>query len=105
MNGWEELVRGAAIGAGAGFVAGCVHFLGLRPTAALFAAGRPRQALALQLARFALVALVFFALTRIGALALVAGLGGLLAGRALVLRHVRIEETTERPGGGREGRR
>jgi len=98
-----DLLWALLAGLAVGFIVGLVHFLGLRPTAALFAAGRPGRALALQVARFALVGLVFFALTRLGALVLVAGLGGLLIARGLVLRRIRAGEPPLPPATGSQG--
>lgn len=93
----ESMLVGAlkpiAAGLAGGFAVGTLHFLGLRSTARLFAVGRPRLALALQLSRLALVAVVLIALAQRGAPALIAALAGLLAARSLVLARIAPPES------------
>lgn len=97
MSGWESLAADGVIGFGAGLIAGLLHFIGLKPTANLFAAGHAQRALALQLARIAFVGLVLYALTRFGALALVAGFAGIVVARSLVLKRITIEAPSSPP--------
>jgi F1F0 ATPase subunit 2 len=72
------LAAGAAVGAG--------HFATLGPNSRLFGAGRTARAFGLQAARMAATSAALFALARLGALPLVAGLAGFLAARGVALR-------------------
>ncbi|MGI3166069.1 ATP synthase subunit I [Pseudooceanicola sp. 200-1SW] len=76
---------------------GVVHFASLRRVTDLYLGpGRaPARALALQLARLALLVAVFVLLAGLGAYPLLAGAAGLVLGRALVLRRARAEERGE----------
>lgn len=74
------------IGLTLGMVAGAWHFLSLRWNWPLFATGKTAAALALQLARIALTCAVLLVLARIGALALLAGMAGVLLARRIALR-------------------
>ncbi|MCB1395878.1 MAG: hypothetical protein H6898_14445 [Rhodobacter sp.] len=78
----------AALAALAGLAAGWVHFASLAPIARMLTQGR-MLAVALQVARLAVLGLVLWGFARGGALVLVAGAAGILAGRALVMRRVR----------------
>ncbi len=82
----------AALGLVSGFLVGLAHFASLRRLTALYLEGRaPKQAVALQLLRLALVALVLFGLVQLGALPLLAGALGLVLGREVVVRRARRE--------------
>lgn len=70
----------------AGLAVGLGHFASLRWNATLFAGGGAAKAFALQLARLALTATVFFLLARVGAWPLLCGAGGWLCARAFALR-------------------
>ncbi len=71
-----------------GLAAGAWHFASLRWNGRLLASGRAVAACVLQLARFALTTALLLALARVGALALLAGLAGLLIARHRVVRLV-----------------
>lgn len=74
----------------AGFALGFIHFRTLARAADAFASGQPARALALQLARLALMGGFLFAVAHAGALPLLAAAAGVLASRSLVLaRHRR----------------
>jgi F1F0 ATPase subunit 2 len=75
-----------AFGLAAGALIGLVHFVSLGWNMRLFVTGSALGAAGLQIARLALVAIVFFGLAKIGAGALLAGLVGLLAARRRALR-------------------
>ncbi len=77
-----QLVIGLAVGV----VAGAWHFLSLRWNWPLFTAGKTVAALALQIARIALTCALLFVLVRVGALALLAGMAGVLLTRRIALR-------------------
>ncbi len=76
------------IGLLGGAVIGLAHFGSLWVGVNVFLAGQPVRAMALQFARFAVLAGGLFALAWHGALALVAGALGVLAARALFLRRL-----------------
>jgi F1F0 ATPase subunit 2 len=80
------LAAQCAIGLAAGMLAGAWHFLSLSWNWALFAKGKTAAALALQIARIALTCALLLILARIGALALLAGMAGVLLTRGLVVR-------------------
>lgn len=86
MNGLETQIAGALVAALAGVAVGWAHFRSLRMVTERIVAGR-LSAVALQLARLALLTLFFVLCARFGALPLVAAAAGVLAGRAAVLRH------------------
>jgi len=77
-----------AIGIGllGGGVVGLVHFIGLRYTVRLLAAGRTGWALASQGLRVVISALLLAALLRFGLAALLAGFAGFLLARHTLLR-------------------
>jgi F1F0 ATPase subunit 2 len=62
------------------------HFMTLRWNWPLFVQGNAAAALALQLARFALTGALLLMLAHAGALALLAGLAGLLLARTIAVR-------------------
>ncbi|ACC70315.1 ATP synthase subunit I [Paraburkholderia phymatum] len=74
-----------------GLLVGAAHFASLRWNAALFVAGCPVRALALQLSRFALTAAVFIVLAKVGVLALLGGTGGIMWTRSIALTLGRAE--------------
>jgi F1F0 ATPase subunit 2 len=85
---YGSLALQALLGAGVGVLSGLGYFVALRWNATLFEAGATPRALAVLLVRFALLAGVFVLLAKWGALALLAGLGGLLFARRAVLRRL-----------------
>jgi len=74
-----------ALGFGAGVLLGLVHFSTLRWNTRLYLGSGIAPGLGLQLLRFAVLAVVFFALVRIGAGALLSGALGLFVARRLLL--------------------
>lgn len=78
----------AIIAAVAGLGLGWLHFASLARVADWLLAGR-LAAVALQLARFALLGGFLFLCSRGGALVLLAGAAGVLSARVLVLRRAR----------------
>lgn len=81
-----------AIAMMAGLILGLAHFTSLRTVTAMLLAGRhPARALALQLARMAVIVAAFAGFAVAGALPLLGGTTGLLIGRTIVLRRVRRE--------------
>jgi F1F0 ATPase subunit 2 len=80
-----NLARDAAIGVGAGLLAGVTHFSSLWWNARLLLTHRTGKALALQLARLAFAAAGLAALGWLGAVPLLAGALGFLMGRQLLL--------------------
>ena len=75
------------LGLAVGLVAGTLHFLTLRRGTALYlGGGSPARAIALQLARLALLTAVLAGLAWLGAAPLLAGALGVVAARHLVLR-------------------
>jgi len=81
-------VTAFAVGAGlaAGWLAGRAHFASLAAIVRSLLAGNVGQAVALQLGRLALLALALAAVARLGGLALLCALAGILAARRQVLR-------------------
>ena len=75
-----------AIGLAAGMLAGAWHFVSLSWNWPLFANGKTATALALQIARITLTCAFLLMLVRIGALALLAGMAGVLLARRFALR-------------------
>lgn len=75
-----------AIGLAAGMLAGAWHFVSLNWNWPLFANGKTAAALALQIARIALTCACLVILARVGALALLAGMVGVLLARRIALR-------------------
>lgn len=75
-----------AMGLVLGTLAGAWHFLSLRWNWPLFAQGRAAVALALQLSRFAVTGALLLILAHAGALALFAGMAGVLAARGIAVR-------------------
>lgn len=73
-----------AIGLGTGLVLGLAHFFTLRWNTGLYLGRRPILGLGVQLLRFTALAAVLFALTRLGAGALMSGALGVLAARRFV---------------------
>jgi F1F0 ATPase subunit 2 len=80
-----------ALGLTVGTLAGAWHFMSLRWNGPLFAEGRAAAALALQVARFTLTGALLWMLAHFGALALLAGLAGILLARAIAMRHHRVQ--------------
>jgi F1F0 ATPase subunit 2 len=81
-----------AVSFAAGLLAGAFHYLTLWWNVRLFTAGGSAlKAVAIQLARLALIATVLIVVTRFGALPLLAAMLGLLASRAVALRRVGAE--------------
>ncbi len=76
-----------AFGLAVGALMGAIHFGLLGWNTRLFVNGSALGAAGLQIARLALVGVVFFGLSKVGAGALIAGLAGLLAARHGMLRH------------------
>ncbi|ACD19911.1 hypothetical protein Bphyt_5557 [Paraburkholderia phytofirmans PsJN] len=75
-----------AMGLSVGMLAGAWQFLSLRWNWPLFAQGRAAAALVLQLARFALTGALLLMLAHAGALALLAGMAGILLMRTIAIR-------------------
>ena len=96
MNGVFDMVQslspgaGSAIGLVIGLLLGLVHFATLKRVAALYTSGGGiGKALALQLARFALLAFVMIGVAQLGPMPLIAAAAGMLAGRWVILRRNR----------------
>lgn len=83
-----SLALQALVGAGVGLAAGFAYFRALWWNVGLFERGATPKALALLLARFAALAGVFIGLAKYGALALLAGAGGLLVARKILVRRL-----------------
>jgi F1F0 ATPase subunit 2 len=81
----------ALAGLAAGLLLGLVHFRSLRRVSNAYVDGHAARAAALQIARMAIMIAVLFALARVGALCLLAGAGGVLLGRRLVMRGMKEE--------------
>lgn len=75
-----------AVGVVVGFGLGMVYFGSLWWNVQAWVGGDMVRAAVTQILRFALVAVAFFGLAKLGAAALLCGALGLLAARALVLR-------------------
>lgn len=96
MNGIFDIAQGLSPAAGAvigfvvGLLLGLVHFATLKRVAVLYTSGGGiGKALALQLARFALLAFVMIGVAQLGPMPLIAAAAGMLAGRWVVLRRNR----------------
>jgi F1F0 ATPase subunit 2 len=74
-----------------GFLLGLVHFRTLRTVCEGYAGGRICRAAMLQLLRMLVVGAILYAFVRLGAGALFAGALGLIAARAVIVRHIRRE--------------
>jgi F1F0 ATPase subunit 2 len=74
-----------AIGLAAGIVVGAWHFVSLNWNWPLFANGKTAAALALQCTRIALTCSCLLILARVGALALLVGMAGVLLARRLAM--------------------
>ncbi len=83
------LIVQIATGLCVGFLTGSLHFTSLYLNVRLLVAGSPGRAVALQLLRMAGVAILFFALARLGPWALLSGAAGLLLARFAILQRVR----------------
>jgi F1F0 ATPase subunit 2 len=88
----EHLTWAAQVPTGliAGFAAGLVHFSTLRRNVQLLAFGSASKALAMQLARLALMLMVLFVLAKLGPWTLLCGALGVLVARSVVLRRFRV---------------
>ncbi|MBC8751125.1 MULTISPECIES: ATP synthase subunit I [Paraburkholderia] len=75
-----------SMGLALGTLAGAWHFVSLRWNWPLFAQGRAAAALALQLVRFAPTGALLLMLAHVGALALLAGMAGILLARTIAVR-------------------
>ncbi|MDW5377922.1 ATP synthase subunit I [Halomonas sp. HP20-15] len=82
MNPIEQVMAGLALG----LAGGLVHFLSLAWNLKLFLAGRTWRALGIQILRLTVTVAVLAGLAHWGALAVLAGLAGLLVARHLTLR-------------------
>ncbi len=87
---WASLM---GLGLLAGFAAGLAHFATLHLTVRLLVGGTAIKALALQLGRLGLLGLVFVALARLGAPALIASAMGLLLARQVLVTRVKTGES------------
>lgn len=83
LTGWAAQV---AIGLGVGLPLGFAHFAGLRWNSGFYLDRRPILGLAIQVLRFGVLAGALFALTRLGAGALMAGALGVFVARRFVVR-------------------
>jgi F1F0 ATPase subunit 2 len=83
------LIAQIATGLCVGLLAGTIHFAGLHWNVRLIVAGSSTKALTLQLLRMAGVAVLFFALAKLGAWALLCGAAGLLLARFVILQRVK----------------
>lgn len=81
-------VAGAVFGLLVGALLGVVHFGSLWWNTRLYTTGGAVAALAIQLGRFAVLALVLAGLALLGALPLLAGAAGLMIARQLVVRRL-----------------
>ena len=75
----------AAIALIAGLMLGIVHFRSLHRVSTAYLDGRATRAIALQVARMVAMVALLFLLAWIGALSLVAGAGGVMLARWLVM--------------------
>lgn len=80
-----DMLALAALGIVVGLLAGALHFTTLNWNVACFTQGRVLRALALQLARLALTAILFGILAKTGAFTLLGGIGGFLWARGVAL--------------------
>jgi F1F0 ATPase subunit 2 len=85
-NSLPSIVAQLAVGVAIGLLAGAWHFVSLRWNGPLYAQGRAVAALAVQLGRFALTAALLLMLAHAGALALLAGMAGILLARTVAVR-------------------
>jgi hypothetical protein len=85
MSGLAISAAYAVLAALAGTLVGWLHFRSLRAVTERLVAGR-LSAVALQLTRFAALALFLYVCARFGAVPLLAAAAGVMAGRAIVLR-------------------
>jgi hypothetical protein len=85
---WADLLY-LLLAIGGGVAAGLLHFGFLRRVTADYLGGNAVRALALQLARLALLISVLFAVAQAGAALLLAFAGGLVAGRQVIVRQTR----------------
>ena len=83
LAGWASQ---AVIGLGVGLPLGFVHFASLRWNSGFYIDRRPMLGLAVQVLRFGVLAGALFALTRLGAGALMAGALGVFVARRFVVR-------------------
>lgn len=83
------LVLQAAGGLCVGLALGFIHFRSLYRVSADYLGGRAVRAIALQLARLAILGVVLFLLVKVGALCLLGGAGGMMLARRLVMRGMR----------------
>ncbi|MBV8106857.1 MAG: hypothetical protein JO223_19945 [Hyphomicrobiales bacterium] len=81
----SNLAVSVAIGFVAGLAVGGLHFASLSWNAQLFVAGSVGKAIALQVARVALAALILILLVRLNRIAALSGAFGFLAARAVAL--------------------
>jgi len=79
------------IGLPAGAAAGWIHFSTLYWNVRLLTEHAPGRAIAIQMLRLGVLAVVFFVLAKLGAWALLSGAAGLLIARFTVLRRVRAQ--------------
>jgi hypothetical protein len=91
MHFTTDLTTAAQIGVALplGLLCGAAYFMSLHWAVRLIGVGGYAKALAIQCVRFGLLAVVFFALAKVGAVALLSGALGLLLARQLVLHRVR----------------
>ncbi|NYH21022.1 N-ATPase subunit AtpR [Paraburkholderia bryophila] len=85
-NSLPSIAAQLAMGLALGTLAGAWHFMSLRWNWPLFAQGRAATALALQLSRFAVTGALLLLLAHAGALALLAGMAGILLARTIAVR-------------------
>ncbi|MFM0593672.1 MULTISPECIES: N-ATPase subunit AtpR [Paraburkholderia] len=85
-NSLPSIAAQLAMGLALGTLAGAWHFMSLRWNWPLFAQGRAATALVLQLSRFAVTGALLLLLAHAGALALLAGMAGILLARTIAVR-------------------
>ncbi|WP_136065921.1 N-ATPase subunit AtpR [Modicisalibacter radicis] len=85
-----SLIAQALAGLTLGLAGGLVHFLSLAWNLKLFLAGRPWQAFGVQCLRLAPTVALLAGLAQWGAVAVLAGLAGLLVARHVTLRGPRV---------------
>ncbi|MBC57211.1 MAG: hypothetical protein CL814_09755 [Confluentimicrobium sp.] len=85
MSGVAISAGYAVLAALAGTLVGWLHFRSLRAVTERLVAGQ-LSAVALQMARIAALALFLYVCARFGAVPLLTGAAGIMAGRAIVLR-------------------
>lgn len=92
VTDWQALPLYVTLPGGflAGLVLGFAYFRALRATVGLLVGGRhPLLGLALTLSRLAMLAAGFYLAVRVGGLALLAALAGVLCAKAVMLRRAR----------------